>query len=64
MKRKRGKRQVCAFTLFLAFKHTITRLVVSETTAKIFFWGVGIKRIHNDQTQGYLSGLGWGEGIS
>lgn len=55
---------MCAFTLFLAFKHTITRLVVSETTAKIFFWGVGIKRIHNDQTQGYLSGLGWGEGIS
>lgn len=36
MKKKRGKRQVCAFALFLPFTYTLTHLVVSEIIAKIF----------------------------
>lgn len=62
MKKKRGKRQVCASTLFLPFMYILTHLVISETIAKIFFGGVGNKIIQNDQTQGCLSGLGWGRG--
>lgn len=61
MKKKRGKRQVCAFALFLPFTYTLTHLVVSEITAKIFFGGWVLKEFKMIK-QCYLSGLGRGRG--